>query len=453
MSYSAPFLQRFDSDTTINYLLDYSKQELLPSSYNNQNNNYQTMTSTNTLQFVKQADTAVTNNINNDLTGNTLTNELSDNMLLEIENDLLLNTKKERRLSISNYVQDKSKYFEIEEIDLDLEFQNVKRNDLAISMGVNNDDFQFNINNNDLLMIDQNNNNDINDNDFQTYDEDDLDIPLINNDNDQQLPTMRRRKRDIFKFNNFFGGNNSNNDSQISTDNNYKKKHFWSSGKSSQLFKKFNNSRSNINGLSNNNDDDDDIDMDFDVSVFNFSEFASENEDLDDLIIEETNLHTLINPSKLIQNNETITPSTINPVSPFSNLNSTPFVTTSSFSSKNPFNMSNNSESTSSSMSPVVATTTDEATSQDNKPALKNKKSGISDTPKIRGRKPSLLDDGTKQFSCEYCDRRFKRQEHLKRHIRSLHICEKPFHCHICDKHFSRSDNLNQHIKTHSNTN
>lgn len=70
--------------------------------------------------------------------------------------------------------------------------------------------------------------------------------------------------------------------------------------------------------------------------------------------------------------------------------------------------------------------------------------------PKTRGRKPSPIPDASKQFACEFCDRRFKRQEHLKRHVRSLHMCEKPFQCHICDKKFSRSDNLNQHIKTHS---
>ncbi|KAI8394450.1 Zinc finger C2H2 type domain signature [Nakaseomyces glabratus] len=70
--------------------------------------------------------------------------------------------------------------------------------------------------------------------------------------------------------------------------------------------------------------------------------------------------------------------------------------------------------------------------------------------PRTRGRKPSLVPDLSKQFGCEFCDRRFKRQEHLKRHIRSLHMGEKPYECHICNKKFSRSDNLNQHIKTHS---
>lgn len=73
--------------------------------------------------------------------------------------------------------------------------------------------------------------------------------------------------------------------------------------------------------------------------------------------------------------------------------------------------------------------------------------------PKIRGRKPSLINDASKHFACQFCTRRFKRQEHLKRHVRSLHMGERPFHCQICLKKFSRSDNLNQHMKTHNNNN
>ncbi|CCH44531.1 Zinc finger protein [Wickerhamomyces ciferrii] len=73
--------------------------------------------------------------------------------------------------------------------------------------------------------------------------------------------------------------------------------------------------------------------------------------------------------------------------------------------------------------------------------------------PARRGRKPSLAYDATKQFVCTYCQRRFRRQEHLKRHFRSLHTNEKPFNCDLCGKKFSRSDNLAQHIKTHNNEN
>ncbi len=66
-----------------------------------------------------------------------------------------------------------------------------------------------------------------------------------------------------------------------------------------------------------------------------------------------------------------------------------------------------------------------------------------------RGRKQSLTEDPTKTFVCELCNRRFRRQEHLKRHYRSLHTQDKPFECHECGKKFSRSDNLAQHARTH----
>lgn len=55
--------------------------------------------------------------------------------------------------------------------------------------------------------------------------------------------------------------------------------------------------------------------------------------------------------------------------------------------------------------------------------------------------------------TCPYasCQRGFKRPEHLKRHINSLHSSEKPFQCNQpnCARRFSRSDNLNQHLKVH----
>jgi C2H2 transcription facotor len=66
-----------------------------------------------------------------------------------------------------------------------------------------------------------------------------------------------------------------------------------------------------------------------------------------------------------------------------------------------------------------------------------------------RGRKQSLTEDPSKTFVCDLCNRRFRRQEHLKRHYRSLHTHEKPFECQDCGKKFSRSDNLSQHQRTH----
>lgn len=71
---------------------------------------------------------------------------------------------------------------------------------------------------------------------------------------------------------------------------------------------------------------------------------------------------------------------------------------------------------------------------------------------KTRGRKEDKaadMEDLTKVYVCGYCSRRFKRQEHLKRHFRSLHTSEKPYDCPKCLKKFSRTDNLNQHLKVH----
>lgn len=82
----------------------------------------------------------------------------------------------------------------------------------------------------------------------------------------------------------------------------------------------------------------------------------------------------------------------------------------------------------------------------DDEPAVEEK------PRKTRGRKEDKaadMVDETKIFVCEHCDRRFKRQEHLKRHFRSLHTGEKPFECKICQKKFSRTDNLNQHLRIH----
>ena len=74
----------------------------------------------------------------------------------------------------------------------------------------------------------------------------------------------------------------------------------------------------------------------------------------------------------------------------------------------------------------------------------------LKDAPVVRrGRKQSLTDDPSKTFVCNLCSRRFRRQEHLKRHFRSLHTQDKPFSCGECGKKFSRSDNLSQHARTH----
>ena len=93
-----------------------------------------------------------------------------------------------------------------------------------------------------------------------------------------------------------------------------------------------------------------------------------------------------------------------------------------------------------------------------------------------RGRRVSNApsNNGARMFTCtaDGCGKMFKRSEHLKRHIRSIHTLEKrkfiiytilwnmkltsifdsiAFECpyQSCSKRFSRSDNLNQHIRIH----
>ncbi|KAG0332575.1 hypothetical protein BG000_009894 [Podila horticola] len=77
----------------------------------------------------------------------------------------------------------------------------------------------------------------------------------------------------------------------------------------------------------------------------------------------------------------------------------------------------------------------------------------LTSKPKAPRRASLSPDASTKLFSCIFddCGKLFKRSEHLKRHIRSVHTLEKPFLCPFqgCPKRFSRSDNLNQHVRIH----
>lgn len=79
-------------------------------------------------------------------------------------------------------------------------------------------------------------------------------------------------------------------------------------------------------------------------------------------------------------------------------------------------------------------------------------------TKRSRGRRvPNTPEEMTnigksgKVYTCKVpgCGKLFKRSEHLKRHIRSIHTNEKPYVCAICLKQFSRHDNLNQHMRVH----
>lgn len=82
-------------------------------------------------------------------------------------------------------------------------------------------------------------------------------------------------------------------------------------------------------------------------------------------------------------------------------------------------------------------------------------------TKRSRGRrvpnKPEEMNNlgkSGKVYTCKVpgCGKCFKRSEHLKRHVRSIHTDDKPFLCPYpsCNKRFSRHDNLNQHARVHT---
>ncbi|CAL1694830.1 unnamed protein product [Somion occarium] len=79
-------------------------------------------------------------------------------------------------------------------------------------------------------------------------------------------------------------------------------------------------------------------------------------------------------------------------------------------------------------------------------------------TKKARGRhvptKQAVLEPGKRRsFTCSMdgCGKVFSRAEHLRRHVRSIHMDEKPFKCEdpTCGKRFTRRDNLLQHQRSH----
>ncbi|ORZ00697.1 hypothetical protein BCR43DRAFT_432607 [Syncephalastrum racemosum] len=88
-------------------------------------------------------------------------------------------------------------------------------------------------------------------------------------------------------------------------------------------------------------------------------------------------------------------------------------------------------------------------------PTNANGANKVTKAPRSRGRRVSNVPcaNGARMYTCtaDNCGKVFKRSEHLKRHIRSIHTLEKPFECpyQSCHKRFSRSDNLNQHIRIH----
>ncbi|KAL0858357.1 hypothetical protein ABMA27_012241 [Loxostege sticticalis] len=61
----------------------------------------------------------------------------------------------------------------------------------------------------------------------------------------------------------------------------------------------------------------------------------------------------------------------------------------------------------------------------------------------VKNPKPQI----EKVFVCSMCNLTFKRQDHLKRHVRSIHNSKKYTKCPVCSKEFQEKEVLSQHIK------
>ena len=58
-------------------------------------------------------------------------------------------------------------------------------------------------------------------------------------------------------------------------------------------------------------------------------------------------------------------------------------------------------------------------------------------------------DEDKKSYTCEECDAKFTREEHLLRHIEHNHAAEDPniFACYNCQKSYRRKDTLLRHLR------
>jgi transcription elongation factor Elf1 len=58
------------------------------------------------------------------------------------------------------------------------------------------------------------------------------------------------------------------------------------------------------------------------------------------------------------------------------------------------------------------------------------------------------LDTFAVSDQCGFCDYFSDKKDRMRRHIRTVHLREKPFHCDLCPLAFGRKDKLKRHVDT-----
>ena len=64
---------------------------------------------------------------------------------------------------------------------------------------------------------------------------------------------------------------------------------------------------------------------------------------------------------------------------------------------------------------------------------------------KKRGRRTVNLDPSTNLYNCDKCTKSFAHISNLHRHVRAIHLKQRPFKCTTCLKVFSHSSNKKRH--------
>merc|ERR1712241_1606453 len=54
--------------------------------------------------------------------------------------------------------------------------------------------------------------------------------------------------------------------------------------------------------------------------------------------------------------------------------------------------------------------------------------------------------DGTKSYVCAICSHRFKRKDHLKKHVETVHEKTRAFQCMLCERRFGQKYHLAIHV-------